>query len=58
LGEISHILDVHPAGGVVLRKKLGERVNKDEELALLYGEPSCLEEALESLKSVFSLAPP
>jgi len=55
LGEISHILDVHPAGGVVLRKKLGERVNKGEELALLYGEPSCLEEALESLKSVFSL---
>ncbi len=55
LGEISHLLDVHPAGGIVLRKKLGDRVEKGEELALLYGEQPYLDEALESLKSVFSL---
>lgn len=55
LGEISHILDVHPAGGIVLRKKLGERVDKGEELALLYGEPAHLEEAERALQSVFSI---
>lgn len=55
LGEISHILDVHPGGGFVLKKKLGEKVDKGEELALLYGEPSAIETVQQSLKSVFFL---
>ena len=53
LGEIAHILDVHPGGGIVLRKKLGEEVKEGEELALLYGEEPNLSEALEAMKSIF-----
>lgn len=55
LGEISHLLDVHPAGGIVLKKKLGDEVDKGEELALIYGEPSRIEEAFASLQTVFTI---
>ena len=53
LGEISHILDVHPGGGIVLRKKLGDEVKDREEIALLYGEEPNLSEAMEAIKGVF-----
>lgn len=53
LGEVSHILDVHPAGGIVLRKKLGDRVEKGEEIAMVYGEKEKLAQALENIESVF-----
>jgi thymidine phosphorylase len=53
LGEISHTLDVHPGGGIVLRKKLGDEVEEGDELALLFGEEPNLSEALEKMKSVF-----
>jgi thymidine phosphorylase len=53
VGEISHILDVHPGGGIVLRKKLGDEVKEGEELALLYGEEPNLSKAWEEMKGVF-----
>lgn len=55
LGEISHILDVHPGGGIVLKKKIGDRVERGEELALLYGESADIESALQLIKDVFSV---
>lgn len=53
LGEISHILDVHPGGGIILRKKLGDDVKEGEELALLFGEEPNLSKAWEEMKGVF-----
>lgn len=38
IGEASHLLDHHPGGGIVLRKKIGDAVDRGEEIALLYGE--------------------
>jgi pyrimidine-nucleoside phosphorylase len=53
VGEISHILDVHPGGGIVLGRKVGDEVKEGEELALLYGEEPNLSKAWEEMKGVF-----